>query len=140
MDIGGYCYSVLPTSLYQVPAGSTFCGEGAFGTLSFASQTLNVTLNGHPTTVEIAKATGSWSISTYSTTLAPEETQRYVGVRDIMMLNLVHKASDLVSTAPTAATTSSKSTASRGPAVGAVWPLAVVGLTMAAGAALMLQV
>ncbi|KAL2019157.1 hypothetical protein VTK56DRAFT_10029 [Thermocarpiscus australiensis] len=135
-----YCYSVLPSSVYQPSAGSSFCQErGPMADVKTVNMTL--TVNGLSRSTQVLEILGTVPMTVTSTTFSPAQATHLVGVNVFPMVALVHKAADLsvTSTGGGPATSSNPANSLRPTSSGSlgIWPVVAVAIAITAGAALM---
>ncbi|KAL2131160.1 hypothetical protein VTI74DRAFT_5447 [Chaetomium olivicolor] len=136
----GYCYSVLPTSVYQPSAGSSFC-QLQFTSADVGTMNMTLTINGQSRSTQVLEVTGTVPITIVSTTFSPAQATHLVGVKIVPMVPLVHKAADLSMTSLGGgpATSSNPANSLRHTSRGTlgIWSIVVAAIAMASGVALM---
>lgn len=155
----GYCYSVLPSSVYQPTAGASLCAW-YYPPVDIGYINVTLTSDGVAATATAVGVTGTSPVVLSTKTIPANNATKYVGENRFDMMMLVHKASDVNETAPEttsnagptgtgtspsgSAPTGTKSTAagpsssnpasSLRPAAGGIlgaWPVAVVATALA---------
>ncbi len=134
-----FCYTILPTSVYQPSASATICEWfWVYGSPKTVNTTL--TLNGHATPTQVLVVPETAALTEYTTTISPAEATHMVGWQAVGLIPLIHKAEDLAAASSKPAATSSSAAKALRPALSGplgIWQLVVVAAMVTAGATLM---